>query len=80
MAVEPELKFQAPAFKILKRFGSGSRMIWSIETWKPLYYLYNLLTLHIEAVESEPKFQASASPSKRFGPWLQLHNPYLNSS
>jgi len=39
---------------------SGSRMIWSIENWKPLYYLYNPLAPQTMSVEPEPKFQASA--------------------
>ena len=32
----------------LKSFSSGSGRIWSIENWKPLYYLYNLLGHKLE--------------------------------
>jgi len=31
---------------LASKFGPGSRMIWPIENWKPLYYLYNSLAPH----------------------------------
>ena len=37
-AVKPKLWFHAPALCIWN-LGSGSRMIWPIENWKPSYYL-----------------------------------------
>ena len=56
----------------LKVFNCGSRMIWSTENRKPLYYLYNLLDPQTGDVEREPKLQAPAPPSKNFG--LGLHH------
>jgi len=68
-----DLKFLLP-LQHLKLFSSGSWMIWSIENWQPLYYLYNLPGPQTGAVEREPKFEApaSAAPSKNFG--LRLHH------
>jgi len=48
------------------------RMMWFIENWKPLYYLYNFLDPQARAVKPEPKFQAPprVPPPKSF--WLRL--------
>ena len=52
-------------------------MIWSIENWKPWYYLYNLLAPQSRAVELEPKFHtlALSAPSKSF--WHRLQPPKI---
>jgi len=80
-AVEPVLKFQAPASGIeifwlrlqyLEAFGSGSgsRTVWSKKSEKTLYYLYTSFAPQTISVDPEPKFQASVPPSKSF--WLRL--------
>jgi len=44
----------------LNVLGSGSKIIWSIENGRTLYYLRNSLAPQARAVEPEPKFQAPA--------------------
>jgi len=78
-AVEPKLKFQAPApgiyiFWLLLQYieasGSSYRTFRSIENSKRLYYLYNSPAQQTTSAEPEPKFQAPAPASKSF--WLRL--------
>ena len=48
-------------------YGSSCKLIWSVERWKPLYYLYNSLAPQARAVEQEPTFQAMVPRCKFFG-------------
>ena len=85
-AVEPELNVQAPAPGIRnfllrlqhpKAFGSGSRMIRSIESWKQLCTICTTRLPHkLRVMEPKPKFQAptSAPPSKSL--WAPAPQPW----
>jgi len=81
------LWFQLQASKVLtlvpaptsKSFGSGSKMIFSIENWKPLYYLYNSLPHKLGLWNRNPDFRLRLwlYYLKVFGSGSGLNHPKL---